>query len=460
MGLTKHTQGSLRELWSLSFPLMLTSLSVMMMTFTDRWLLAHYSADAHNAAVAATTLGWALICGWIILAGIAEVFVAQSNGAGHKHKLGEPVWQMLWLSLFSIVFFLPAASYVTHWAYGTSPDMALERDYLGVMLLFGPFYAAQAALCGFFVGQGKTRLITIVVVGANVLNMALDWVMIFGVDGWFPPMGVKGAAIATSMATIFQMLVLLVVFLNRKNREEYGTGKWKLDLGVAWACAKIGLPSAILIVGDILAFALYYHLMKQKGLAYITIAGICQTMFILFLFFGEGINKAVTAIIGNMIGARQFDQISKVFWTGFLLNTIFFVAIFALFWLGTPLIAEQFLPLADPEFVKEIFASLQRCLLLTAVLLYLEGLRMTFAGGLTAAGDTMFLMLSGASLVWALMLLPVYIVVIVNGAPIEVASVIMVASSFVTCTIYFIRTRMIDWRTGDVEYKTEAETVT
>lgn len=455
MALTKHSPGSLRELWKLSFPLMLTQLSVMMMTFTDRWLLANFSVDAHNAAVAATTLGWALICGWIVLAGIAEVFVAQYNGAGQKHRLGEPVWQMLWFSLFSVLFFLPAAHFITLWTYGTGPDTVLERDYLGIMLLFGPFYAAQAALCGFFVGQGKTRLITSVVVVANVLNMFLDWVMIFGVEGWVPQMGVKGAAIATSMAVIFQMFVLGAVFLNKKNREEYGTGRWKLDIGAAWACAKIGLPSAVLIVMDILAFAFYYHLMKGKGLEYITIAGICQTMFILCIFFSEGVNKAVTAIVGNMIGAKEYDRIPRVFWSGFLLNIFFFAGLFTLFWLGTPFIVSQFLPLADPVFVESIYASLQTCLLLTTVLIFFEGMRLIFSGGLTAAGDTMFLLLSGSSLVWLTMVLPVYLIVILNDAPIEVASLISVGWCVTAASIYFLRTRMIDWRSGDVEYRPE-----
>src|ERR1700733_10256390 len=96
MALTKYPSGSFRELVSIAFPLMLSSFSVLTMVFADRWLLAHYSMEAHNAAVTATTTGWAFIFGWIVLGNITEVFVAQYNGAGLSKRLGEPVWQMLW----------------------------------------------------------------------------------------------------------------------------------------------------------------------------------------------------------------------------------------------------------------------------------------------------------------------------------------------------------------------------
>src|SRR5262245_38661184 len=114
MALTKYQEGSLKELWSISFPLMITSFSVMLMLFVDRLMLAHYGIEAHNAAVTATTLGWAFLFGAGALTGIAEVFVAQYNGANQKQRLGEPVWQMIWLSLGTALCFIPLALWGTN----------------------------------------------------------------------------------------------------------------------------------------------------------------------------------------------------------------------------------------------------------------------------------------------------------------------------------------------------------
>ena len=160
MSLTKYPAGSFRELITIAFPLMLSSLSVMTMVFADRWLLAHHSVEAHNAAVTSMTTGWAFIFGWIVLANISEVFTAQYNGAGLGSRLGEPIWQMIWLSLGSILFFWPMAYWGSEIFFGNSYNSVMERGYFQTMIFFGPFYPLYASLCGYFIGQGKTSMVT------------------------------------------------------------------------------------------------------------------------------------------------------------------------------------------------------------------------------------------------------------------------------------------------------------
>ncbi|HEV8053108.1 MAG TPA: MATE family efflux transporter [Parachlamydiaceae bacterium] len=439
MALTKHKEGSLRELWALSFPLMLSSFSVLMMVFSDRWFLAHYSTDAHNAAVAAMTFGWSFIFGWMSLAGISEVFVAQYTGAGLPKKIGEPVWQMIWVSVASWLFFIPLSLFGTELFFGSGVESAMEREYFSIMLLFGPFYVFYAALCGFFIGQGKTTLITTVVVAANLFNILMDWILIFGIEGWVPSFGVKGAAIATSLATLFQGLILGIVFLNAKNREEYGTSQWKPDFKAMMGCIKIGLPTSIFIVAEILAYGCYYMIMKDKGVVYITVAGVSQSMIILFFFFCEGINKATTAIVGNLVGAGRTFLIPKVIKSGLILNVLFFIFVMTLFVFGTSFVISQFLPLADSVFIEEIRPSLQMSLILFAVYIFLDGIRMQFGGVLTACGDTFFLLVSGASLVWILMWLPVYLFIAKGNAPVETGALISVCYCAVACLAYYWR---------------------
>lgn len=53
----------------------------MAMMFVDRLLLARFSLEAHNIAVEAVNLGWAFQNGWISLAAISQIFVAQYVGA-------------------------------------------------------------------------------------------------------------------------------------------------------------------------------------------------------------------------------------------------------------------------------------------------------------------------------------------------------------------------------------------
>src|SRR5579871_2099171 len=107
--LTRYPEGSVRELWTISFPLMISTLAMLSMIFTDRIFLAHYSLGALNASVNAGTLAWAFMAGIGMITAMSEVFVAQYNGAKLFDRIGSPVWQMIWFSVFSFLISVPLA---------------------------------------------------------------------------------------------------------------------------------------------------------------------------------------------------------------------------------------------------------------------------------------------------------------------------------------------------------------
>lgn len=450
MTLTRYKQGSLKELLSIALPLMISSFSVMTMIFVDRFMLAQYSVEALNAAVNATTFGWAFIFSWMVMASISEVFVAQYNGAGSKEKIGEPVWQMIWLSVASILFFYPLAVWGGNLFYGNLPEYAIAKDYFKWMMYFGPSLPLYGALCGFFVGQGKTKMITILAVVGNLLNVLLDAALIFGVEGWIPSLGPRGAAIATSSSSIFQAVVLFAVFLSPNNRREFGTGFCGLKLKALWQCTKIGFPGAIFVVIELLGWAAFYWMMTFVGEKYITIAGICQSVIILMFFFSEGVSKAATTIAGNMIGAKQQSLVHNVFIAGTKLNVLFFIGLLVLFVFFANDLTIMFLPHASPEYIQAIDRSLMIGIFLMTLYLFFEGIRGLLLGLLTAAGDTVFLFYAGSLSVWIFMALPVYLFVVLGKAPVEVASALCVFYSLVAAAIYYWRFREGKWKTMSI----------
>ncbi|MBU6446039.1 MAG: MATE family efflux transporter, partial [Verrucomicrobia bacterium] len=147
--LTKHPEGSIRELWKISLPLMISSLASLFMIFTDRIFLAHYSIEALNASVTSGTFAWALMAGVGMITCMSEVFVAQYNGARHFKRLGVPVWQMVWFALFSVLFFFPLAIWGAPLIFGADRYADLEISYFRLLMLFSPAYALLMAFSGF-----------------------------------------------------------------------------------------------------------------------------------------------------------------------------------------------------------------------------------------------------------------------------------------------------------------------
>ncbi len=346
----------------------------------------------------------------------------------------------------SFLFFIPFAYYGECLFYGNEVEYKLAQDYFKWMMLFGPSFPLYSALCGFFVGRGKTTLITVLAILANGINALLNYILIFGIEGWIPSYGPRGSVIATSGSTIFQALVLFIVFLSEKNRREFGSGFFGFKPLAFWRSIKVGFPNAMFVGIEILGFAVYYAMMTLMGEKYITIAGICQSVIILLYFFADGISKAATTVAGNLIGAQKQTLIPQVFFAGVKMHVIFFFIMLGAFYLFSDGLLRAFLPNAPPELYKEYYNALAIGLFCMIFYMFFEGVRLLLTGLLTAAGDTLFLLYAGSLSVWIFLVLPIYLIVVLGQTPVEVSSLLCVVYSFVACAIYFWRFQSGKWQ--------------
>jgi len=404
MSLTRHPPASLRELTAFSIPLMLTSLSFFSMIFIDRLFLAAYDLSAMTASVNASIVGVSFLAGLCLIGSIAEVFVGRSYGAKDYGAIGAPVWQMLWMALFSALFFIPFSMLGgVETIFGVGREQ--EAIYLKWMLLTGPVSFAYAPLAAFFIGRGNTKIIVRVAIATNILNVILDYFLIFGVEGWISPLGIEGAAFATCMGTTFQSAVFFLYFMQKKHRIRFGTTNWKFNYPIFKECFLIGIPAGLSITIELMGWSLFYEMMRQLGVNHMLLAGVFQSLLMLFFFFPEGLNKAVTAIVSNYIGERQEQVIPKVM-----------VSALSLILIPT-VIALLLSPLAVAGIRMGFFngeASAIDSLLLggwISVILYVcfEGIRASYIALLTSYKDTRYILLSGVISVVVFIFVPFFL---------------------------------------------------
>ncbi len=435
------SQINVKSLWRVSFPLMISYLSLMAMLFIDRIFLAQYSASALNAAASAGTLAWSIDLGIVTLASMSEVFVAQYNGAKLFKKLGEPVWQMIWLSFFSVLLFIPIAIWGSNVIFPYESIPTQEHSYFKWMLIFGPVSVLQAGIGGFFIGQGKTNIIKWMGLLGNIVNIILDPIFIFGA-GPIPSMGVVGAAIATGIGVSVQSLLLFVLFIRKSNRENYGCNQWKFQFAGFKKCCKIGLPPSIFVFLEIMAWAIFYKMMAEVSPIHIFVASICQSIIMLFLFFGFGIEKGAAALAGNIIGSGQIRKVYLILKSGLFLCIFFFLMCLIPLGFFSDFIINWFIQspslFEDPTLAQinmnlsEIKGVVKSSLFLLALYMLFENIRWLLSGILTSAGDTLFLMISGVSCVWLLMIVPSYLLIVKKHYSIHYAFIIWVVYSLIS----------------------------
>ncbi len=402
--LTKYPSASVRELLAIAVPLIISCLSANLMNLVDRLMLAYYSIDAMNAAAASSIASMALIYAALGITGISGVFAGQNNGAKKYAEVSRPVWQMIWLSLFTMIIFVPVAIWGAKY---TVPDVLKDMgglEYFRITMIFGFVTPMIAAVSGFFTGIGQTKIITVATIAGNILNLILDYLLIFGFWG-FEPMGTKGAAIATVISQIINLAILYAIFFNKENRKKYKTLSYGLDFSYFKKCFKIGLPDAVSHAFEIGGWSVIFYLSAQTGPDYILVCTMGQNMMILFITFLQGYEKSIISISANLIGRKKFDLIPKLVKSATKLYGI------SLLIISFPLIMYPS-PLIEMFDLGELSDLSQQYIINTFRFVWLyfvfDGFVWLFAGILTSAGDTRFIMIANSSCAWIIGVIPFY----------------------------------------------------
>lgn len=445
--ITPYPLGSLKEIWTLSWPLILGFLSNGMMIFVDRIMLGQYSVKAMNASATAGSASFSFLILPMIVAGISEVFAGRYNGEGAYSKMGSAVWQMIWFSLIMTPLFFLIAKIAPGFLFKSTQSPTLNGIYFYWLTCFGAFFCLTKAIMGFYIGQGKVKMIAFVVLAANVSNIGLDYLLIFGTP-FSPSMGIQGAAIATLTAEAMMAIILFACFIRKKNRRTKGTGNYMLKLSLIIESLKIGVPASLAHLSEYVSYFIFLNWINALGEDYLTIMVIMQTFYLLFFFIIEGISKGVTALISNFIGAKKFEYISKSVKSTFKLHFIFVLASALIILCFSPGIFSVFISksdravLSDPIFLHRLYmSSLYLCLF------YLfDGMVWNFVGVLIAASDSKFVMIVGSLGPWVLSLLPTYIGINYFHITIDQVWLYQVGYSFCFMLVYWSRYRKAPWK--------------
>ncbi|OHE72731.1 MAG: hypothetical protein A2007_06300 [Verrucomicrobia bacterium GWC2_42_7] len=433
-----------KGLWKLAFPLMLTSLSTHLMMFLDRLILSYYSADAMNAVASTSLIFWIFSFGFLSLSLIAEVFVGQYNGAGRYLEIGKPVWQMIWFSLLTFLIFWPLGIFLGD--YVIAEEFKEQgMPFFKWIMLFGPCFVMTGAVSSFFIGRGKPKIIIGVVVIGNIVNFLLEIVLIFGIKGLIPAMGTRGAAIATGFAQVVELLVLFYFFLKEKNRKEFGTMNHAFDKQLFFGCMKVGWPNAVAHMLGMAAWAMFFQMLSSVKKEYISTLVVCQSVYFIFCFTSEGMQKGVTALVSNAIGAGNWPAISKILWSSLKLQAILVLVVAIPLLVFPDILIDIFIKKTTVD--HNLLRDMMKGALIWMWLFYIfDSLYWIFVGILTAAGDTRFIMVFNILSAWFFLLVPVYVFVVLLKMSPDLSWKFMTMDLCFAAIICFFRYRSGKWK--------------
>jgi len=395
-----------REIVSLAIPMMSISLSTNLMIVLDRIIISHYSIDAMNAIAAASSAIAPLSFSAWSVASIAEVFVGQIYGAKKHDRLAQPVWQMIWFSLFVGLLFIP----IGLWAgpYVLTESFAKQGlPYYQWMMSLGFLLPLNAALASFFIGKGNVKIITLTAVAGNLVNLGLDFILIFGIDGFLDPMGTKGAAIATITGMLVQTFTLGFLFLNATKHQGI-RHMCKICWKTLKDCIYIGGPNAVNYLVDMTAWYILFIIADKMGMDHVTILQIGYSLYTLFSFLPDGLQKGVMILSSNAIGKGDLLKIPGILRAAFSSHLLIMMVLSLPFLMAPSYCIKVFLGSElSAASMETILHHSHTTLLWLWVYFFFESVSWMLTGILTASGDTRFIMRQSLTNVSCVLILPI-----------------------------------------------------
>ena len=233
-------------------------------------------------------------------------------------------------------------------------------------------------------GSGNTRISMTTNLIGNLVNIVFNYLLINGI-GPFPRLEIRGAAIATLMGAVAAFSISVIRLLIRKHYLNiYVEGGWKPSLTVLQPVLKVSVSAlAEQLVMRVGFFTFNLIVAKLDPLSYA--AHIIGTnMMTLSFCFGDGFQVAATSLAGQSLGAKRPDLAYMYCGIGrrvvavvaFLLSVFFITLRYPLMRLYTD----------TPEVIE--MGSV--CLIIMAVITYMQTAQVICSGCLRGAGDTRY----------------------------------------------------------------------
>ncbi len=303
-----------KKIWLINLPILISLLMQQLIHLTDSIFLGHVSQTALGASALATMYYTAIyMLGFGFSLGI-QVLIARRNGEGQYAQTGQVFYQgLISLSLFAIILFVLSRLFsplllrlfiTADTIYQATMSYITWRDYN--LLCAFPLLAIRS----FFVGTTHTKILTtnsLVMVASNIL---FNYLLIFGKAG-FPPLGISGAAIGSSLAELIGLLFLIIYMRDHVDKERYGL-RAVFDVKLSFQLLSISVWTMIRSFFCIAPWFLFFVSIEHLGECELAAANIVRSVSMIFFVIVNSFATTTISLVSNLIGAGESEKIMPV----------------------------------------------------------------------------------------------------------------------------------------------------
>lgn len=367
-------------------PIMVQNLISSALSFVDTLMIGQIGQNEIAAVGIANQVFFLISLFFFGIASGTGIFLSQFHGSGEKEKMKSTmafacticVMGALLISIYSFFFPESILGIFTSDSLVTTPG----KDYLKWVAISYIFSAVSTTLSIGFRAINKAHWPMVVTMISLTTNAIGNYLLIFGI-GPFPEMGVSGAALATTLSRMLEMLMLLYLTWTKKQDFAFRRKDFSWDRGFIGSFTTTSIPVVFNEVFWALGMILYKVAYSKLGTEALATINITESIANFFFIAMMGIGNGTTILLGNMLGAGRKEEARKNARLILRLAIVIGVLMFVFEYLSAPLFASWF------NVSKQVALTAIACLRLNAVLQPIKSLNMVIIVGiLRSGGDT------------------------------------------------------------------------
>jgi putative MATE family efflux protein len=376
----------IKKIIQLSLPVMMGEIMFSLMSFIDRFFIAKLGIEQSAGASLSSTVIWVLMTVSALITGGCVALVARRTGENNTGERARSAEQSLFLALFfGVIIAVTGYLLSPHIMAFYNAEARVEQlgtDYLSILILGYPMVMIAHTAASVFQAGGDTRTPMKIFITMSVLNIILDPIMIFGIEGFIPAMGVKGAALATLISEFIACSAIVIIIFRHK---EYGLSILRSlipDIVMIKKILAIGGWSGMNSLSRPLSAIFLQKIITYHGTA--AVAGFSfgvQWISIVFIFM-QGMRVSISTLVGQFLGSKSFKDAEDTTKAGLQAGYVF-VAIVSVFGI---VFSEQAISVftTDPEVV----AAGSGYLIIVYLGMFFHVPMTVYAAGFNGAGHT------------------------------------------------------------------------
>lgn len=296
-----------KEIWHVTYPIFLGLLAQNVINVTDTAFLGRVG----EVALGASAMGGLLyICVYTIAFGFSvgsQILIARRNGEGNYRAVGPVMWQgsafSLGMGACLLVLMYFAAEPLIRLLI--TSDSIYEATYeFFVWRIWGFLFAfVNVMFRGLYIGITRTKVLTLNAVVMALVNVVLDYGLVFGELG-LPEMGVRGAALASVIAEASSLVFFLLYTYYKVDLKKYGLNRFgQFDWTMVWRILRI---SCFTMVQYFLAMAIwfvFFMALERLGQRQLAIANIVRSVYVVLLIPVQALSTSANTLVSNLIGS-------------------------------------------------------------------------------------------------------------------------------------------------------------